>query len=139
MAVLVRWLPSLCTARSNRGRAGLPMPKVYVIPDRQPNAFATGRNPRHAVVCATEGLLRTLPRDEVEAVMAHEMMHVRHRDILIGSVAAMLAATIPSRIRAVGADSSPVRRPATTTLVSTTTFTDAPPPWPPRSPRPTVS
>jgi len=75
-------------------RAGLPMPKVALSPSDQPNAFATGRNPRHAVVCATTGLLRTLPRDEVEAVMAHELMHVKHRDILIGSVAAAIATAI---------------------------------------------
>ena len=69
-------------------RAGLPPPKVYVIDQDQPNAFATGRGPRHAVVCATQGLLRSMPRDEIEGVMAHELMHVKHRDILIGSVAA---------------------------------------------------
>ncbi len=80
--------------RSLAQRAGLPMPTVAVSPNAQPNAFATGRSPQHAVVCATEGLLRTLPRDEVEAVMAHEMMHVRHRDILIGSVAAAIATAI---------------------------------------------
>jgi heat shock protein HtpX len=75
-------------------RADLPMPTVAISPNDQPNAFATGRNPHHAVVCATEGLLRSLPRDEVEGVMAHEMMHVRHRDILIGSVAAAIATAI---------------------------------------------
>jgi heat shock protein HtpX len=70
------------------------MPTVAISPSAQPNAFATGRGPRHAVVCATEGLLRTLPRDEVEGVMAHELMHVRNRDILIGSVAAAIATAI---------------------------------------------
>ena len=75
-------------------RANMPMPTVAVSPSPQPNAFATGRGPRHAVVCATEGLLRTLPRDEVEGVMAHELMHVKHRDILIGSVAAAIATAI---------------------------------------------
>jgi heat shock protein HtpX len=75
-------------------RADLPMPKVAISPNAQPNAFATGRNPRHAVVCATDGLLRTLPRDELAGVMAHELMHVRHRDILIGSVAAAIATSI---------------------------------------------
>lgn len=75
-------------------RAGMPMPTVAVAPDAQPNAFATGRSPRRAVVCATEGLLAALPREEVEAVMAHELMHVRHRDILIGSVAAAIATAI---------------------------------------------
>jgi heat shock protein HtpX len=75
-------------------RANMPMPTVAVAPSDQPNAFATGRGPRKAVVCATEGLLRTLPRDEVEGVMAHELMHVKHRDILIGSVAAAIATAI---------------------------------------------
>jgi heat shock protein HtpX len=75
-------------------RAGLPMPTIAISPSPQPNAFATGRGPRHAVVCATEGLLRTLPRDEVAGVMAHELMHVKHRDILIGSVAAAIATGI---------------------------------------------
>jgi heat shock protein HtpX len=75
-------------------RAGMPMPTVAISPAAQPNAFATGRNPKHAVVCATRGLLETLPGDEVEAVMAHEMMHVKHRDILIGSVAAAIATAI---------------------------------------------
>ena len=75
-------------------RAGLPMPTIAISPSEQPNAFATGRGPRHAVVCATDGLLRTLPRAEVEAVMAHELMHVKHRDILIGSVAAAIATAI---------------------------------------------
>ena len=75
-------------------RANMPMPKVAVSPSAQPNAFATGRNPRNAVVCATQGLLTQLPRDEVEGVMAHELMHVKHRDILIGSVAAAIATAI---------------------------------------------
>jgi len=75
-------------------RANLPMPTVAISPDAQPNAFATGRNPKHAVVCATQGLLSSLSRDEVEGVMAHELMHVRHRDILIGSVAAAIATAI---------------------------------------------
>ena len=75
-------------------RANLPMPKVAISPNEQPNAFATGRNPRNAVVCATEGLLRTMPEDELRGVMAHELMHVRHRDILIGSVAAAIATAI---------------------------------------------
>jgi heat shock protein HtpX len=75
-------------------RAGMPMPRVAISPSEQPNAFATGRGPRNAVVCATKGLLETIPREEVEAVMAHELMHVKHRDILIGSVAAAIATAI---------------------------------------------
>ena len=75
-------------------RADMPMPTVAISPNSQPNAFATGRGPKHAVVCATQGLLETLTRDEVEGVMAHELMHVKHRDILIGSVAAAIATAI---------------------------------------------
>jgi heat shock protein HtpX len=75
-------------------RAGLPMPKVYIIPDASPNAFATGRNPSHAAVAATEGIMRVLSEPELEGVMAHELAHVKNRDILISSVAATIAATI---------------------------------------------
>jgi heat shock protein HtpX len=75
-------------------RAGMPMPKVYIIPNQAPNAFATGRNPSHAAVTATEGLLRSLNRDEVEAVLAHELAHVQHRDTLIQTVVATLAGAI---------------------------------------------
>lgn len=75
-------------------RMGIPMPTVAVSADAQPNAFATGRNPDHAVVCVTQGLWQGLPRDEIEGVLAHEMVHVRHRDILIGSVAAAIATSI---------------------------------------------
>jgi heat shock protein HtpX len=75
-------------------KAGLPMPRVAILPSEQPNAFATGRGPKHAVVAATEGIMRILDDDELEAVMAHELAHVRHRDILISSVAATLAGAI---------------------------------------------
>ena len=75
-------------------RANMPMPRVAISPSEQPNAFATGRGPNNAVVCATQGLLRAMPADEIEGVMAHELMHVRNRDILIGSVAAAIATAI---------------------------------------------
>ena len=75
-------------------RANMPMPRVAVSPSDQPNAFATGRGPKNAVVCATTGLLQSMPSHEIEAVMAHELMHVKHRDILIGSVAAAVATAI---------------------------------------------
>jgi heat shock protein HtpX len=75
-------------------RAGLPLPRVYVIPQASPNAFATGRNPKHAAVAATEGILRILSESELEGVIAHELAHVKHRDILISSVAATIAAAI---------------------------------------------
>jgi heat shock protein HtpX len=75
-------------------QAHLPMPKVYVIPDASPNAFATGRNPSHAAVAATEGIMRLLNDQELEGVIAHELAHVKHRDILISSVAATVAAAI---------------------------------------------
>jgi len=75
-------------------KAGLPMPKVYIIPEMSPNAFATGRNPEHAAVAATEGILRLLPEPELEGVIAHELAHVKHRDILISSVAATIGAAI---------------------------------------------
>ena len=75
-------------------RAGLPMPKVYVVDQAQPNAFATGRNPDHAAVAATTGMLNLLDRDEIAAVMAHELAHVQHRDILISTISATMAGAI---------------------------------------------
>ena len=75
-------------------RAGLPMPRVYIVEQDQPNAFATGRNPENAAVAATSGLMRTLDRDEVAAVMAHELAHVKNRDTLVMTVTATLAGAI---------------------------------------------
>jgi heat shock protein HtpX len=75
-------------------KMNMPMPKVYIIPSEAPNAFATGRNPNHAAVAATQGILRLLSREELEGVMAHELGHVRNRDILIGTIAATIAGAI---------------------------------------------
>ena len=75
-------------------QAGLPMPKVCIMPSESPNAFATGRNPQHAVVAVTQGILRLLDENELKGVLAHELAHVKHRDILIGSIAATLAGAI---------------------------------------------
>ena len=75
-------------------RAELPMPKLYVVPEQTPNAFATGRNPENAAVAFTEGILHTLGRDELEGVTAHELAHIKNRDILISTVAATLAGAI---------------------------------------------
>ncbi len=74
--------------------SGMPMPKLYVSPEQQPNAFATGRGPNHAAVCVTEGLLKTLSWDETRGVLAHELAHIKNRDVLIGSIAATIATTI---------------------------------------------
>jgi heat shock protein HtpX len=75
-------------------RGGLPRPRLFVIPSPQPNAFATGRDPAHAAVAVTEGLLHAMNDDELEGVIAHELAHVKHRDILIGSIAATLAGAV---------------------------------------------
>ena len=75
-------------------RAGVPTPRLYLIPEEQPNAFATGRNPQHAAVAVTEGLLRHLPQDQVKGVLAHEFGHIKNRDILVSSIAAMVAGAI---------------------------------------------
>ena len=76
------------------GRAGVPMPRLYLIPSEQPNAFATGRSPKKAVVAVTEGLLRHLPREQVRGVLAHELAHISNRDILVMTIAAMIGAAI---------------------------------------------
>ena len=87
--------PELCAIVANLAqRAGLPLPRVAIIADETPNAFATGRDPDHAVVAVTEGILGALSRQELEGVLAHELGHVKHRDILIGSLCAVLAQAI---------------------------------------------
>jgi heat shock protein HtpX len=82
------------TVRTLATRAGIPMPKVYLIPNETPNAFATGRNPQHAAVAVTEGIMRILDEEELEGVLAHELAHVKNRDILIATIAATLAGAI---------------------------------------------
>ncbi len=74
--------------------AGLPMPKVYTVPEKSPNAFATGRSPSHSAVAVTDGIVRILERHELKGVLAHELAHIKNRDILIGSIAATIAAAI---------------------------------------------
>ena len=80
--------------RTLANRAQLPMPKIYILPQDQPNAFATGRNPEHAAVAVTRGLMDLMKRDEIEGVLAHELAHVKNRDILIGTIAATMAGAI---------------------------------------------
>jgi heat shock protein HtpX len=77
-----------------RQRAGLPMPTVAIAPSEQPNAFATGRNAEHAVVCCTAGILKLVSREELEGVMAHELAHIKHRHMLVGTIAATMAGAI---------------------------------------------
>ncbi|MDQ7798391.1 MAG: zinc metalloprotease HtpX [Candidatus Edwardsbacteria bacterium] len=83
-------------------RAGIPMPKVFVIPSSSPNAFATGRNPQHASVAVTEGIMSLLNREELQGVIAHELAHIQHRDILIASIVATLAGAITMIARMAG-------------------------------------
>src|SRR5437879_3704693 len=88
-------LPRLYTVMERlAGKANLPVPKLYVVPEPAPNAFATGRNPRHASVAVTEGLLQLMNDEELEGVIAHELSHVRNYDILISSIAATIAGAI---------------------------------------------
>ena len=75
-------------------KAGMPMPKVYIIPEETPNAFATGRNPEHAVVAVTRGIMRILDREELSGVIAHELAHIKHRDMLTGTIVATIAGAI---------------------------------------------
>jgi heat shock protein HtpX len=75
-------------------KAGMPMPKVYIIPEETPNAFATGRNPEHAVVAVTQGIMRILSREELAGVIAHELAHIKHRDMLTGTIVATMAGAI---------------------------------------------
>ncbi len=87
--------PEICSiVRGLADRANLPMPKVYIVDTSMPNAFATGRNPSHAAVAVTTGIMRTLDRNELEGVLAHEMAHVKNRDTLISSVAATIAGAV---------------------------------------------
>jgi heat shock protein HtpX len=81
-------------ARDLAGRAGVPVPRLYLIGSAQPNAFATGRDPAHAAVAVTDGLLQQLPEDEVRGVLAHEFAHIKNRDILVSSIAAMVAGAV---------------------------------------------
>lgn len=83
-------------------RAELPMPRVYIVPEQQPNAFATGRNPKHAAVACTEGLLEMMTDDELRGVLGHELGHIQHRDILISTIAAVFAGAITNIIRMFG-------------------------------------
>lgn len=82
------------TIRSLAQRAQLPMPRVWIVPSPSPNAFATGRNPQHAAVAVTEGILRLMDREELEGVLAHELAHIKNRDTLISAIAATLAGVI---------------------------------------------
>ena len=90
-----------------RQRAGLPMPTVAIAPSQQPNAFATGRNAQHAVVCCTAGILQLVNREELEGVVAHELAHIKHRHMLVGTVAATMAGAIGM----VGSRSASIGRP----------------------------
>ncbi len=88
----VPWLEA--DVRDLAARAGVPAPRLYMIPSDQPNAFATGRNPKHAAIAVTQGLVHQLPQDQVRGVLAHEFSHIKNRDILVSSIAAMVAGAI---------------------------------------------
>jgi heat shock protein HtpX len=88
----VPWLEA--AVQELAARAGVPTPRLYLIPSEQPNAFATGRNPQHAALAITEGLLRLLPEEQVKGVLSHEFAHIKNRDILVSSIAAMVAGAI---------------------------------------------
>ena len=88
----VPWLEA--AVQDLAARAGVPTPRLYLIPSEQPNAFATGRNPQHAAVAVTAGLIEHLPQDQVKGVLAHEFAHIKNRDILVSSIAAMVAGAI---------------------------------------------
>ena len=100
-------------------RADLPMPKVYIVPEDQPNAFATGRNPEHAAVACTKGLLRLMNDEELSGVLGHELGHIKHRDILISTIAATCAGAISniSRFLNVGSNNARQRRDGNTLLM----------------------
>lgn len=88
----IPWLHDMVARLADR--AGLPMPRIYVCPQAAPNAFATGRSPKHAAVAITEGMLRNFPAEEIEGVMAHELAHIKHRDVLTSTIASIFAGMI---------------------------------------------
>ena len=115
-------------------KAGMPMPSIYISPEQQPNAFATGRNPQHAAVAVTEGLLAACTWDEIRGVLAHEIMHVRNRDILIGSVAAAVATGISFIANMAMWGAMLGGEAATTTTAATRSRSSPPPSWRPSPP-----
>ena len=112
------------------GRAGLPMPRVYVIHEDQPNAFATGRDPEHAAVAATTGIMRMLDYRELRGVMAHELAHVRHRDTLISTISATMAGAISALANFASSSAGATKRAVRSTR-SPASWSRCWPPWPP--------